>query len=197
MIILLTSALCHSFCSAQFDFNKEVASFVDFGKIPSEFSTRRPKLNNFSPSLTSTSTELSTSVSSVFNAFTTSYENVIDDNEAGTILEKNDKYEPIEYDHLPEFGEIVDHLTENSTTMHLQNINKTEDDIKKRSYGGHHGGLGGGGYGGGHHDSYGGGHSSGYGGGHDIGYSGGHDSGYGHSVSHGGGYSGDSDQKHH
>ena len=161
-------------CHAQFDFEKEVAGFFDFGKIPSEF-TDPPSILNFYKSTTSPgnhpSSPPTTAAPSPFAVFSSSIpDNSIDDNEdIGQLVyyEEHNEEGPL----LPEFGEIQHNLTEKI------DVNVTDDDsetrgVKKRSYGSGHGHGGGGGYsgGGGHGGGggYGGGDdhiSSGYGGG--------------------------------
>ena len=120
---------------AQFDFDKEVAGFFDFGKIPPEFSAApQPSLLNFSPA------------PAVFTAFSTSAPNIINQNDrVGELSEKiDDDFEGnANQQQLPGFGEIQHNLLDKI------DLNITQDDqgVKKRSYG-HGGGGGGGGYGG-------------------------------------------------
>ena len=145
---------------AQFDFEKEVAGFFDFGKIPSEF-TDPPSILNFYKSTTNSGNYLSSSSSTTappFTVFSSSITtNSIDDNEdvEKYNFEEHNEEGPL----LPDFGEIQHNLTEKI------DVNVTDDSeergVKKRSYGsGHHGGQGGGGgYGGGGEHI-----SSGYGG---------------------------------
>ena len=160
---------------AQFDFEKEVAGFFDFGKIPSEF-TDPPSILNFYKSTTNSGNHLSSSSTTTtpppFAVFSSSFpDNSIDDNEniETHVFEEHNDEGPL----LPEFGEIQHNLTEKI------DVNITDDGeergVKKRSYGGgHHGGHGGGGgYGGGDEHI-----SSGYGG---------HGGGFSHG---GGGYGG-------
>lgn len=164
---------------AQFDFEKEVAGFFDFGKIPSEF-TDPPSILNFYKSTTKSGTHLSLSSTTAppFAVFSSSITtNSIDDNEniEKHVFEEHNEEGPL----LPEFGEIQHNLTEKI------DVNVTdgseERGVKKRSYGGGHhgGGGGGGGYGGGDDHI-----SSGYGGGHGGG------GGYGGGGHGGGGYGG-------
>ena len=127
---------------AQFDFDKEVAGFFDFGKIPPEFSAApQPSLLNFSPA------------PAVFTAFSTSAPNIINQNDrVGELSEKiDDDFEGNDNQQLPGFGEIQHNLLDKI------DLNITQDDqgVKKRSYG--HGG-------GGHFDSGYGGGGGGYGG---------------------------------
>ena len=176
---------------AQFDFKKEVASFVDFGRIPSQFTTKSPQLYNYSVSLSTSSPSFPTTSSSAASLESlTSYNNENHeqpDEDYHHVIFENKKDDGILVDgeleqELPDFGEIVEHLSNKLPG----NDSTEEEDIKKRSYG-HVSSYGGG------HDSYSGGHSS-YGGGHDS-YSGGHSSYGGGHESYGGdhhdsGYSG-------
>ena len=144
---------------AQFDFDKEVAGFFDFGKIPPEFSAApQPSLLNFSPApaVTPTSTPTSTTptaAAAVFPAFSTSAPNIINQNDrVGELSEKIDNdFEGNDNQQLPGFGEIQHNILDKI------DLNITQDDqgVKKRSYG--HGG-------GGHFDSGYGGGGGGYGG---------------------------------
>ena len=144
---------------AQFDFDKEVAGFFDFGKIPPEFSAApQPSLLNFSPApaVTPTSTPTSTTptaAAAVFTAFSTSAPNIINQNDrVGELSEKIDNdFEGNDNQQLPGFGEIQHNILDKI------DLNITQDDqgVKKRSYG--HGG-------GGHFDSGYGGGGGGYGG---------------------------------
>ena len=184
--ISLALLMVVTLCRAQFDFEKEVAGFFDFGKIPSEF-TDPPSILNFYKSTTNSENHLSSTSSTTaappFAVFSSSIpDNSIDDNEniEKHVFEEHNEEGPL----LPEFGEIQHNLTEKI------DINVTDDDnaergVKKRSYGGGHGGRGGhGGHGGG--GGYGGGGGHGGGGG----YGGGDEhisSGYGGGFSHGGG----------
>ena len=129
---------------AQFDFDKEVAGFFDFGKIPPEFSAApQPSLLNFSPApapaVTTTSTT-PTPAAAVFTAFSTSAPNIINQNDrVGELSEKiDDDFEGNDNQQLPGFGEIQHNLFDKI------DLNITQDDqgVKKRSYG--HGGGGGG-----------------------------------------------------
>ena len=139
---------------AQFDFDKEVAGFFDFGKIPPEFSAApQPSLLNFSPApapapavSTTTTSTTPTPAATVFTAFSTSAPNIINQNDmVGELSEKiDDDFEGNDYQQqLPGFGEIQHNL------LDKYDLNITQDDqgVKKRSYG-HGGGGGGGGYGG-------------------------------------------------
>ena len=136
---------------AQFDFDKEVAGFFDFGKIPPEFSAApQPSLLNFSPApapaVSSTTSTTPTPAAAVFTAFSTSAPNIINQNDrVGELSEKiDDDFEGNDYQQqLPGFGEIQHNL------LDKYDLNITQDDqgVKKRSYG-HGGGGGGGGYGG-------------------------------------------------
>ena len=136
---------------AQFDFDKEVAGFFDFGKIPPEFSAApQPSLLNFSPApapaVSSTTSTTPTPAAAVFTAFSTSAPNIINQNDrVGELSEKIDNdFEGNDYQQqLPGFGEIQHNL------LDKYDLNITQDDqgVKKRSYG-HGGGGGGGGYGG-------------------------------------------------
>ena len=144
---------------AQFDFDKEVAGFFDFGKIPPEFSAApQPSLLNFSPApaVTPTSTPTSTTptaAAAVFTAFSTSAPNIINQNDrVGELSEKIDNdFEGNDNQQLSGFGEIQHNILDKI------DLNITQDDqgVKKRSYG--HGG-------GGHFDSGYGGGGGGYGG---------------------------------
>ena len=143
---------------AQFDFDKEVAGFFDFGKIPPEFSAApQPSLLNFSPAPAVTPTSTApTAAAAVFTAFSTSAPNIINQNDrVGELSEKiDDDFEGNDYQQqLPGFGEIQHNLLDKI------DLNITQDDqgVKKRSYG--HGGGGGG-----HFDSGYGGGGGGYGG---------------------------------
>ena len=173
MIVCFVTQSCHG----QFDFEKEVAGFFDFGKIPEEFSQHTNPIN---ASVLSTAKPLvSTPSAAIFTAFSTS----IPKDEDDVFDEKiEDDLDDKHQQQLPEFGEIQQNLDERVD-------NDTNDAIKKRSYGGGHssGGYGGGDHGGGYSSGgYGGGHSSGgYGGGGS-----GHDIGYGHGGGGGGGYGG-------
>ena len=167
----LTLSLTLSY--AQFDFEKEVAGFFDFGKIPQEFS-------GFSTSVPSAVTSPSTS--SVFTAFTSSITPAYDENKVDDIDNINEKISQAVTDsHLPEFGEIKGNIQEASVLSEGTNSSRQSNPVKKRSFGGTRGG-GGGGYGGGH-----GGGGGGYGGGFSS-----HGGGY-QDSGHGGGY--ESDQK--
>ena len=136
---------------AQFDFDKEVAGFFDFGKIPPEFSAApQPSLLNFSPAPASAVTTTTTSTTPkaaavVFTAFSTSAPIIINQNDrVGELSEKIDNdFEGNDNQQLPGFGEIQHNLLDKI------DLNITQDDqgVKKRSYG-HGGGGGGGGYGG-------------------------------------------------
>ena len=137
---------------AQFDFDKEVAGFFDFGKIPPEFSAApQPSLLNFSPApasavTTTTSSTTPTPATTVFTAFSTSAPIIINQNDrVGELSEKiDDDFEGNDnQQQLPGFGEIQHNLLDKI------DLNITQDDqgVKKRSYG-HGGGGGGGGYGG-------------------------------------------------
>ena len=136
---------------AQFDFDKEVAGFFDFGKIPPEFSAApQPSLLNFSPApapaVSTTTSTTPTPAATVFTAFSTSVPNIINQNDrVGELSEKIDNdFEGNDYQQqLPGFGEIQHNL------LDKYDLNITQDDqgVKKRSYG-HGGGGGGGGYGG-------------------------------------------------
>ena len=171
----LTLSLTLSY--AQFDFEKEVAGFFDFGKIPQEFS-------GFSTSVPSAVTSPSTS--SVFTAFTSSITPAYDENKVDDIDNINEKISQTVTDsHLPEFGEIKGNIQEASVLSEGTNSSRQSNPVKKRSFGGTRGG-GGGGYGGGHRGG-GGGYGGGYGGGFSS-----HGGGY-QDSGHGGGY--ESDQK--
>lgn len=134
---------------AQFDFDKEVAGFFDFGKIPPEFSAApQPSLLNFSPApavTTTTTSTTPTAAAAVFTAFSTSAPNIINQNDrVGELSEKIDNdFDGNDNQQLPGFGEIQHNLLDKI------DLNITQDDqgVKKRSYG-HGGGGGGGGYGG-------------------------------------------------
>ena len=136
---------------AQFDFDKEVAGFFDFGKIPPEFSAApQPSLLNFSPdpapAVSTPTSTTPTPAAAVFTAFSTSAPNIINQNDrVGELSEKiDDDFEGNDYQQqLPGFGEIQHNLLDKI------DLNITQDDqgVKKRSYG-HGGGGGGGGYGG-------------------------------------------------
>ena len=165
---------------AQFDFEKEVAGFFEFGKIPSEFTDPPSILNFYKNSITPGNhlSLLSTTAMPVITAFSNSIPKNMDDNEFIEKLIMDDIEEENEGSSvLPKFGEIQRNLTEKI------DYNVTEErkgpGVKKRSYSSGHGG--GGGY------SEGGRHS-------DFGYGG----GYGGSshLGGGGGYSGQGDIKH-
>ena len=130
---------------AQFDFDKEVAGFFDFGKIPPEFSAApQPSLLNFSPApapaVSTTTSTTPTPAAAVFTAFSTSAPNIINQNDmVGELSEKiDDDFEGNDNQQLPGFGEIQHNLLDKI------DLNITQDDqgVKKRSYG--HGGGGGG-----------------------------------------------------
>ena len=164
LIALVLLQLSH----AQFDFEKEVAGFFDFGKIPQEFS-------GFSTSVPSAVT----SPSSVFTAFTSSITPAYDENKVDDIDNINEKISQTVTDsHLPEFGEIKGNIQEASVLSEGTNSSRQSNPVKKRSFGGTRGG-GGGGYGGGHRGGgggYGGGFSSHGGGYQDSGHGGGYES---------------------
>ena len=144
---------------AQFDFDKEVAGFFDFGKIPPEFSAApQPSLLNFSPApaVSTTTSTTPTPAAAVFTAFSTSAPNIINQNDrVGELSEKiDDDFEGNDnQQQLPGFGEIQHNLLDKIDL----NITKDDQGVKKRSYG--HGGGGGG-----HFDSGYGGGGGGYGG---------------------------------
>ena len=130
---------------AQFDFDKEVAGFFDFGKIPPEFSAApQPSLLNFypatAPAVSTTTSTTPTPAAAVFTAFSTSAPNIINQNDrVGELSEKiDDDFEGNDNQQLPGFGEIQHNLLDKI------DLNITQDDqgVKKRSYG--HGGGGGG-----------------------------------------------------
>ena len=166
---------------AQFDFDKEVAGFFDFGKIPSEFTDPPSILNFYKNSITPgnhLSLLLSTTAMPVITAFSNSIPKNMDDNEFIEKLIMDDIEEKNEGSSLlPKFGEIQRNLTEKI------DYNVTEErkgpGVKKRSYSSGHGG--GGGYGeGGRHSDF--GYRGGYGGSSHLGG--------------GGGYSGEGDITH-
>ena len=165
---------------AQFDFEKEVAGFFEFGKIPSEFTDPPSILNFYKNSITPGNhlSLLSTTAMPVITAFSNSIHKNMDDNEFIEKLIMDDIEEENEGSSvLPKFGEIQRNLTEKI------DYNVTEErkgpGVKKRSYSSGHGGGGGYGEGGRHSD---------------FGYRGGH-GGSSH-LGGGGGYSGEGEITH-
>ena len=153
---------------AQFDFEKEVAGFFDFGKIPREFSgfsTSGP-----SPVLTPAT------ASSVFTAFSTdklpgdSQDQIQEvEVEVEEINEKVSQSQAVVTDSfLPEFGEIKENIQE-ALSSEGTNSSK-ENNVKRRSYGASQGGRG---YGGGGYGHFGGGGGGGGGGYQESGHGGG------------------------
>ena len=130
---------------AQFDFEKEVAGFFEFGKIPSEFTDPPSILNFYKNSITPGNhlSLLSTTAMPVITAFSNSIHKNMDDNEFIEKLIMDDIEEENEGSSvLPKFGEIQRNLTEKI------DYNVTEErkgpGVKKRSYSSGHGGGGGG-----------------------------------------------------
>ena len=146
-----TLALSLLLSNAQFDFDREVAGFFDFGKIPKAFS-------GFSTLSTLTATP-----PSIFTAFTTSTASN-DQNKVEDTNNLNEKISQVVTDsYLPEFGEIKGNIEEAELSLNDgTNTSDGNNPVKKRSYGVSQGRGGSGGYGGGHGGGYGGGHSAGY-----------------------------------
>ena len=79
-------------CRSQFDFEKEVAGFFDFGKIPEEFTNNQL---NYSSSTTSTAVPHHSAKPTVFTSFSTSFSSSFPSDELS-----EDK-----------FDETIDHLS--------------------------------------------------------------------------------------
>ena len=136
-----TLSLSLSLSNAQFDFDKEVAGFFDFGKIPKAFSGFSPATPPSQPS--------------VFTALTTSTasneQNKVEDTD-----NFNEKISQVVNDsYLPEFGEIKGNIEEAGLGLNDgTNTSDGNNPVKIRSYGVSHGRGEGGGYGGGHGAGY-------------------------------------------
>ena len=174
LIALVLLQLSH----AQFDFEKEVAGFFDFGKIPREFS-------GFSTSGPS-SVRTPATVSSVFTVFATDKlpdddQDQIKEVELQEINAKVSQTQAVTDSFLPEFGEIKKNL---QATLSSEGTNSSKENnvkVKRRSYGFSQGGRGYGGGGGGGYGHFGGGgggyqesgHGAGGGGGYEDDHKGG------------------------
>ena len=166
---LISLLLSLTLSQAQFDFDREVAAFFDFGKIPREFS-------GFSISDPSSVRTPAVTTSSVFTAFSTDklqvdFQDQIEEGEkeevkAEDITVKVAQSQTVADSFLPEFGEIKENIQEALSSEGTNSSDK--NNVKRRSYGLSQGGRGyGGGGGGGYGSHFGGGgyQDSGHGGG--------------------------------